>query len=95
MKILWIVLVVQTWNFYTASAQDKAALPLKCCNNEKNLLHDNKCVPDKSGKVSSVPLKCAEKYILDPNVFEDDGFNLTANGSLLIHDLESTIAPDE
>lgn len=88
MKILWILLVAQI-----TRGQD--TIPTKkCCNEENNLLINNKCVPDKSGKSFAIVLKC-DKFVLDPKAFEDDSYNITQAGLLLVHNLGSTIPPDE
>lgn len=93
MKILWILLVAQIANFKWSCAQDKISVNYtKCCSEEKNLLINNKCVPDKSGKSFPIALKC-EKFVLDPNSFEDDRYNVTETG-LFVFDLKSTIQPD-
>jgi hypothetical protein len=95
MRVLWIFVLVQTLNFYTTSAQDKAVPARKCCNNDLNLLHKNLCVPDKLGRKLPIALKCEEKYILDPTAFDEDSYNVTSNGLLHVSDLEGAIASDE
>lgn len=92
MRILWVLLVAQITQFNPTHAQAEIATK-KCCSEEKNLLINNKCVPDKSGKSFPIALKC-EKFVLDPNAFEDDSYNVTEAG-LFIHDLGSTISKDE
>lgn len=95
MKVLWIFVIVQTSQVYTTNAQDKGVPPRKCCNNEINLMHDNLCVADSSGRRSPIALKCEAKYVLDPSIFEEDHYNVTTNGSLHVYDLKSSISPDE
>lgn len=94
MKILWILLAVQTSSFVSASVSDKVTAK-KCCNSESNLINDNKCIPDTSGKSLPIALKCESKYVLDPNLYEDDKYNVTANGSLNVFDFASAIPPGE
>lgn len=72
--------------FTTCPRVTTAVSARKCCSNEKNLLHKNKCVPDASGKSLSINLTCEEKYVLDPNIYDDDAYNVTANGSLRVFD---------
>lgn len=93
MKVLWILLVVQIVNFHSVFAQVQFATK-KCCSSENNLLVNNKCVPDKNGKSFPIDLNC-EKFVLDPHAFEDDRYNVTEAGLLLVHDLGSTILSDE
>lgn len=94
MKILWILLAAQTLNFAPTLAEiGKEAK--KCCNNENNVIHENKCVPDGNGNIPQISLNCISKYVLDPNEFEEDNYNVTANGSLYVHDFKSVIPVDE
>lgn len=94
MKILWIAFIASVSGFLSISAEDKIA-PRKCCGSGNNLLLDNKCVPEKNGKSSQISLQCKEKFVLDPALFEDDAYNITDDGSLLVLDLKSSISPDE
>lgn len=94
MKILWILLAVQIANCASAIAQHKVAAR-KCCNNEDNLIIESKCTPDTTGKSLPIALKCESKYVLDPNLYDDDNYNVTANGSLNVFDFASAIPPGE
>lgn len=93
MKILWIAFIASVSGFLSISAEDKIA-PRNCCGRD-NLLLDNKCVPEKNGKSSQISLQCKHKYVLDPALFEDDAYNITDDGSLLVLDLKSSISPGE
>lgn len=90
MKVLWILLIAQV----STTAQQKTEAQ-KCCKNKENLLKDNKCWHEKGEKNVQIVLKCEEKYLLDPGLFEEDSFNITANGSLQILESESIISPGE
>lgn len=94
MRILWIFLAVQTLNLAPTLAEaGKSAR--NCCSNEHNVINNNICVPDVGGNISQVVLKCKSKYVLDPSEIEDDTYDVTANGSLYVHDLKRVIPPDE
>lgn len=69
--------------------------PQKCCQNEKNLLIDRRCAPNKTGKSPSIILECEEKYILNPYDMEEDQYNVTENGTLFIPDMENFLFYDE
>ena len=69
--------------------------PQKCCRNEKNLLIDRRCTPDRTGKSPNVQLKCEEKYILNPYEMEEDAYNVTEDASLFIPDMGSSFFRDE
>jgi hypothetical protein len=69
--------------------------PLKCCQNEKNLLIDRRCVPDRTGKSPNIILACEEKYILNPYEMEDDAYNVTEDASLYVVDMKSSFFRDE
>lgn len=81
MKILMIFVIG-----LISSQKLEAAQPKKCCVNAKNLMKNNTCVPDATSKSLKITLTCEEKYILDPDLYEDDAFNITADGSLYAHD---------
>lgn len=91
MKILWILIFAQ----FTDLSTNAQTPPGKCCGNEDNLIVNSVCKPDKSGKSSPIPLTCDAKYVLDPSTFEDDEYNVTVNGSLLLYDFGGTIPAGE
>lgn len=91
MRFLLAVLAV---NFALAVANEGIS-PRKCCNNEHNVIVNNKCVPDENGNITQITLKCQSKFVLDPSEFEEDNYNVTANGTLHVYDYESDIASDE
>ena len=81
--------------FFAASAEIQIT-PIKCCDNETNLLVENKCVPLAGGKSLPVNLKCPDKYVLDPQTFPDsDGFNIAPDGSLNASDFKIPVPPEE
>lgn len=95
MKVLWIFLIAQATHLSTSNAQD-AITPKKCCNNDTNIIIENKCAPDVSGKSLPVALKCPDKFVLDPLSFpEEDNYNITADGSLNGTDFMSPVPPGE
>ncbi|CAG9809259.1 unnamed protein product [Chironomus riparius] len=69
--------------------------PQKCCRNEKNLLIDRRCVPDRTGKSPNIILACEEKYMLNPYEMEEDAFNVTEDASLFVPDMGSSFFRDE
>lgn len=79
MQTIWILILGLFTTFPRATTAVGAR---KCCNNEKNLLQKNKCVPDALGKSLPINLTCEEKFVLDPNIYDEDAYNVTANGSL-------------
>lgn len=91
MNALWIFVIAQV-SFLTTNA----TTPRKCCGDGKNLLVDNKCAPDLNGKSSPMLLKCPDKFVLDPLLFpEEDGFNVTSDGSLSGADFQNLVPPGE
>lgn len=91
MKVLWMFVACQV----LAEAQN-ATTPKKCCDNDENLMIEGKCAPDRNGKKLPTTLKCPEKFVLDPSAFpEEDGFNITEDGSLEAADFKNLVAPDE
>jgi hypothetical protein len=92
MNALWIYLIAQLTYLSTTLADT----PKKCCDNDTNLIVENKCAPDVSGKSLPVALKCSEKFVLDPFTFPDeDSYNVTADGSLNATDFQQLVPPGE
>lgn len=92
MKILWILLSVVILSCAPASAQVTSR---KCCDNEGNLINESKCTPDATGKSLLIALKCESKYVLDPNLYAEDNYNVTSNGSLHVFDFANVIQPGQ
>lgn len=83
MQTIWFLIL----GLFTTCLRVTTAVSVKkCCNNERNLLAKNKCVPDFPGRSLPINLTCDEKYVLDPNTYEEDAYNVTVNGSLHVHD---------
>lgn len=91
MEPFWVFL------FLVTNLRVSTAVTQKCCRNEQNLIVKNKCAPNETGVSWPINLTCGEKYVLDPNYFEDDAFNITANGSLNVlgHTNGVLIPPEE
>jgi hypothetical protein len=69
--------------------------PPTCCDSDKNILVDSQCIADTEGKQPHIKLECPEKYILDPNDFEEDNYTITENGTLLITEMQTVLFQDE
>lgn len=92
MKLLISILIIIV--HVTTITSTKVDAP-KCCENDKNLLLESECDVNNEGKRPSLNLKCSEKYILDPTLFDEDNYTVTENGTLLIPDFQSVLFHDE
>jgi hypothetical protein len=81
--------------FVSVVASDRN-VPQKCCQNEKNMLVNNKrCAKNSAGKTPKLALECKEKYILNPSEIAEDAYNVTDNGTLYIYDMDSLLHVNE
>lgn len=92
MKTAWIILILMA-NFEALTGYEAR----KCCKTKTNLVQNNRCVPDKLGVNVPIELACIDKYVLNPNLFDDDIYNVTSNGSLVLlaHVGSLSVSPEE
>lgn len=89
----WLAIIINSSAASVANGGDSKS---NCCNNGTNLLINRKCYHNQEHRYSDMKLNCLkDRFLIDPTEYEDDAYNITANGTLHMYQANIFIQPGE